>query len=331
MNDSAVADAWLAAQGYLASFPLGTVTAVAASDTFQNGARFTQAGMLRLFDATAGLPAGAVISGGFAFSSTGQLCYTTADPDASSVFINAIACAQNGRVHLSNMSPVMMSSLRVGVTLIGGRVSQWNDRSGNGHHWVQGVAGARPTQSADGSITFNGVDQAMTTTDTVDLTATNKITTYWVAAITQPVSACIMIEHTANSNLGGGYSDYVDNIDRGVHGYLADVGFQNDFKTTSLYVDGQFFVYSGQADRSIAGGVQKSFPQINNAVGTVGVTVGDVTSANFLNAAFFLAARGGSTQWLAWSVKECWIYPVKHTAAQRRRVMNYLNQVHKAY
>lgn len=85
--------------GYAANAPLGTTDAVDAADTFANGVRFTGDGILRLYDATAGLPAGSVAQGGMAISSDGQLCITTDAVDADTQYIGGVAVTQDGRVH----------------------------------------------------------------------------------------------------------------------------------------------------------------------------------------------------------------------------------------
>jgi len=85
--------------GYYDGLPMGTVDAVDASDVFQGGARYTEAGRMRLFDATAGLPVGSIRVGGVSVSSTGQVCVTTDAVAGSSVRIGGVAVDQSGRIH----------------------------------------------------------------------------------------------------------------------------------------------------------------------------------------------------------------------------------------
>jgi len=53
----------------------------------------------------------------------------------------------------SGFTPLQLTNLRgwwradLGITIATG-VSQWNDRSGNGNHLVQGTAGAQPVVTA---------------------------------------------------------------------------------------------------------------------------------------------------------------------------------------
>lgn len=66
-------------------------------------------------------------------------------------------------------TPANLSNLKIwvksdtGVTLVGGKVSQWADQSGNNNHLTQGSASARPTYVANeingyGAVQFDGID-----------------------------------------------------------------------------------------------------------------------------------------------------------------------------
>lgn len=99
LNNGTVGTTWIGPQAYNSASPLGDTAAVDAADTRAGGVRYTTGGAIRLVDATAGLPAGAVNIGGFAISTSGQLCYTTDAPTASSVKIGGVAVTQDGRVH----------------------------------------------------------------------------------------------------------------------------------------------------------------------------------------------------------------------------------------
>lgn len=83
-------DAYIGGQAFNANLPRGTTDAVAGTDVWIGGLRYTQEGVLRLYDATLGAPAGAVTIGGFLASSDGQLCVRT-DAIANAVFVQGIA------------------------------------------------------------------------------------------------------------------------------------------------------------------------------------------------------------------------------------------------
>jgi hypothetical protein len=86
-------------QGYESGKPCGA-TGTNAADVFQGGLRYTNTGVLRTVDATAGLPAGSVRDGGFARNSAGNLCTTTNAIDANSRFLGGVAVDTNGAVHI---------------------------------------------------------------------------------------------------------------------------------------------------------------------------------------------------------------------------------------
>jgi len=164
MNDGMSVDSYLGPQGYFGSVPRGTLTVVAGSDVYAEGLRYTPSGAIRLLDATAGLPANPVYVGGVAVSQSGQLCITTDPVTASSVFVQGgLACQQDGAVHFVDMSPAAMFRYGIGITVTGAGVSQWNDMSGNARHLLQGTDANRPALQADGSILFDGVDNALAT------------------------------------------------------------------------------------------------------------------------------------------------------------------------
>lgn len=86
---------WIGPQRYGAGSVFGTTDAVESSDTRAGGFRYTTQGVIRLYDATGGLPAGTVRINGFSVTSDGQLCVTTAAV-SNAVFIGGVAVASNG-------------------------------------------------------------------------------------------------------------------------------------------------------------------------------------------------------------------------------------------
>ena len=167
MGDTIASEVYAGAQGYTATFPRGTTTAVATTDVYNGGARYTQGGILRLYDATAALPSGYVNVGGMAFSSTGQLCYTTAAPDSSSQFIGGVACKQDGTVHASPITPAAWYRSGTGFTTATG-VSAWADQSGNSRTLAQATGTKQPLQQSDGSLLFDGSDDFLQATFTLN-------------------------------------------------------------------------------------------------------------------------------------------------------------------
>jgi hypothetical protein len=82
--------------GVLTSATGGLNRAVpAGGDEYSNGLLRTDAGQIRYFDATAGLPAGTQWANGLPFSTAGALCIST---NAASTYSNGIPFAANGAV-----------------------------------------------------------------------------------------------------------------------------------------------------------------------------------------------------------------------------------------
>lgn len=160
LGDSVPVAAVLGKQGYAQNLSRGTTTAVAASDARQNAVRYTESGVLRMYNATGGLPANSVIVDGLAVSSDGQLCYTTATP-SSPAYIGGMAVNQNGAVHITDMSAVAWYMAGVGQTNVSGACSVWADQSGNSRNLTQGTGANRPAIQSDGSLIFDGTDDYM--------------------------------------------------------------------------------------------------------------------------------------------------------------------------
>ena len=92
-----------------------TTDAVAASDGIVGGFRYTTAGALRAYDATAGVPAGSSVNQGIAMTSDGQVCYST---EASGVFFNiaGVAVDSSGRILIDLLTfELLFADLGAGV------------------------------------------------------------------------------------------------------------------------------------------------------------------------------------------------------------------------
>ena len=92
-----------------------TTDAVAASDGIVGGFRYTTAGALRAYDATAGVPAGSSVNQGITMTSDGQVCYSTA---ASGTYFNiaGVAVDSSGRVLIDLLTfELLFADLGAGV------------------------------------------------------------------------------------------------------------------------------------------------------------------------------------------------------------------------
>src|SRR3990167_8421863 len=83
-----------------------TTDAVAAGDSVNGGWRRTGTGQLRVYDATAGLPASSSVHQGIAMTDDGQVCFTTATP-GDSFSLGAVSVDELGRVYMDFLSFVL--------------------------------------------------------------------------------------------------------------------------------------------------------------------------------------------------------------------------------
>ena len=89
------------------------------------------------------------------------------------------------------------------VTAIGQPVGKWLDKSGNGNHATQSIAGQRPTyqQDTEGNynVTFDGVNDQLVTSP-IDFTATDKMTVGIGLNVIGSASAAVALELGADVN-----------------------------------------------------------------------------------------------------------------------------------
>ena len=60
--------------------------------------------------------------------------------------------------YVASLKPVIWNRMGQGFTLVQGRVSKWDDVSGNGNHMLQSIALSRPVVQPDGSLLFDGLN-----------------------------------------------------------------------------------------------------------------------------------------------------------------------------
>src|SRR3990167_1054230 len=109
LTTQAIADspgaASIAGQAYMTSgeAAFATTDAVAASDVFNGGFRYTATGILRISDATPGLPASSSINQGIAMTDDGQACITTEDntSPATDYHLAGVALTYDSRIYVN--------------------------------------------------------------------------------------------------------------------------------------------------------------------------------------------------------------------------------------
>lgn len=305
ITSASTADSWDGCQAYVAQFPLGDTSAVAASDTKSEGFNYTAAGAVRLVDATAGLPAGSVVNGGFAASSGGGLCYTTAVPDTSSVFIGGVACTQDGRVHAQILTPGAWYRYAKGITSSAGLVSAWADASGNARHLTQGTGTNQPTLDTDKSILFDGVDNYLTVT----------------FAQAQPFTVYALLKQIAWG------------ATQGIIGTRAAGGgaplFQNA-ASPRLAANHGVTLAGPVAGSTPALGVWGAWASVANGAASVIqnnlATASGNAGANNLDV-FVIGANAPLSSFANVAFKEVLFFPAAHASATRDRVLRYLAQL----
>lgn len=306
LGDSITVDSVIGKLGYTAGFARGTTTAVNAADTRANGLRYTASGILRLYDATAGLPAGSVTLGGFAVSTDGQLCYTTAAPDASSVFLGGVVVTQNGRVHLSDLSPAAWFRFNQGITVTGAGVSTWADKSGNSRDLLQGTDTNRPALQSDGSILFDGVDNYLKCNA---FTLNQPTTIYLLMKQITWTAYDAFCDGNTNGTLNVYQFGPTQSPEIGLYAGSAEVANNSNLPLGSYGVVAA--VFNGAS----------SLLQVNSTTATTG-NPGSVNAGGFI-----LGANATPTAYTNVQVKEVIIYAAAHTTAQLKAVISNVSRV----
>ena len=68
---------------------------------YAGGFRVTSVGKLACYDASLGLPAGAVVENGFAKTTDGLLCYDNAAVGSDVVYVQGLPVTNDGRLYIS--------------------------------------------------------------------------------------------------------------------------------------------------------------------------------------------------------------------------------------
>jgi len=98
---SGAAQAFVNGQGYRTNLPLVDTGAVASSDSFLGGFRYTSAGYLRVYDATAGVPANSARMVGISVTPDGQACYVASASAGVGEALGGLIIDADGRFYMN--------------------------------------------------------------------------------------------------------------------------------------------------------------------------------------------------------------------------------------
>lgn len=200
---------------------------------------------------------------------------------------------------VSSLNPVAWYRYGAGITAAGGLVSAWADQSGNGNHLVQATETNQPALQADGSILFDGSDNYMQVTFTLD----------------QPYTVyCLFrsLSFTANDRVFDG----VTATARVVQGAASPTLTMNA-GVSIAHPDGGLPVDIYGVIGCVFNGASSVF-QINT-LSRSGNAGANNPGGFTLAASSGVAAAFGHIQ-----VKEVIIFPAAHDAGQRSKVISYL-------
>jgi hypothetical protein len=199
------------------------------------------------------------------------------------------------------------------VTVVGGKVSSWGDRSGKENHFVQGVAASRPgyvanhgSFNAQPTLSFDGADDKLATP--VDFVSPGGVDAFWVLKMA--------------SDMPAGASE--TGLER--FGTAAQV-------THYPFTDGVVYMGFASNNRKTVGnpGQDLSLPHVLEVISTSSeYTVMIGGKQEFNGAATYdwnlrpiIGESGTSTRWLKGDVAELVFYDRKLSDAERAAVMSY--------
>lgn len=189
-----------------------------------------------------------------------------------------------------------------GITITGSGVSQWDDVSGNGNHLLQGTDASRPSKEVDGSILFDGIDDAL------------KAVAF---TLVQPETVYILGKQITWTN----QDRWFDGEDSNSGTLLQNVStpeinlYAGSFLTNSISITLDTDVVISSVLNS-----DNSVLQLNNDTPS---TAGTIGAANM--GGFTLAGKGGPpAQFANVQIKEVIVFNTAHDETARSQIINYL-------
>lgn len=208
-----------------------------------------------------------------------------------------------GASFVAGLRPAAWFRYGDGITSAGGLVSAWADQSGNARPLLQATGTNQPTLEADGSITFDGVDNFLQ----CGAFTLNQPVTYYLLA--NPVT-----DTSGDRFFDGGAA--------GAAVILAQDGAGGISVNAGAAFGGNLFPTGAYAVVAVVVNGASSSIQVN----TVAPITGDAGANN--PAGFTMgSSRNGTTQFVNARYKEAIVFPAAHNADTISRVIRYLSQV----
>lgn len=224
--------------------------------------------------------------------------------------VNRLNVAVNGlggqslAAFVRGLGPAAWFRYGVGITSAGGLVSAWADQSGNGRDLLQATDTNKPTLEADGSITFDGVDNVL---KCASFTLEQPETVYFLGKQVTWTIGDFLLDGDSSTT---GAIPQTPTTPRLRINAGADAATNADLAVDTYGV--VVAVFNGAS----------SLLQVNNGTPATGDPgAGDMGG-------FTLGANGsGAADFSNINAKEVILYASAHDAVTRRRVIRYLSQV----
>jgi hypothetical protein len=216
-----------------------------------------------------------------------------------------------------SLSPTAWFRSDLGITQSGGKVSQWNDQSGNGYNVSQSNATFQPTYSASGGP--NGTPALGWTGATNSILLQNTSFTY--AAQSQPTD--IFVVATCNVSLPIGNGAYCVDL-----GSNTDVIFVATGSSTLTAYNGDLLAGASNITQNAAFVAElcniqtsSSFITINGTSTSTGALGDDNQGSTDLTIGNF---GGGSNGWQG-TISEVLVFNYELNSTQRAKVLSYVS------
>jgi hypothetical protein len=210
-----------------------------------------------------------------------------------------------GGVIMPSLPVGAIAHWKSGIVVTGSGVSQWDDETGNGHHWVQTTDANRPAKQGDDALLFNGSSHKM-------------VTGAWTQA--QPLSIYMLVKQITFTN-GDKFFDLNDGQcaiyqrtttpDISLYAGSADAAHNSNL-TLDTY-KAVCAVFNGASSLIHVNGIAATTGNPGtNGINGVSPTLGAWYASTFNGAHCNMELR------------EMAIYPAAHDATKRQAVFDYL-------